>query len=119
MYNVSSLYTSCMEDLYAYTWFGTFKNHAVDLLIRTSFIERCICGIFWTEQKVLLIQSRALPMFTSLPKVVSLLERDVGDDPYAKDSGNIKVLECHVARLITVQPYTKCLLTVTSPTDGL
>lgn len=38
-------------DLRVCTWFGIVENLAVDFLLETSFINRCICGIFSTKKK--------------------------------------------------------------------
>lgn len=39
-------------DLHLRAWFGLVANLAVDVLLGTSFINRCIKGIFPSERKI-------------------------------------------------------------------
>lgn len=41
-----------IEDLYAVSWFRKVNNLVVDVLLGTSFIDRCINGIFHSERNI-------------------------------------------------------------------
>lgn len=43
-----------MGDLRVCIWFGVVKNLVIDLLLGTSFINRCIRGVFPSERKIVL-----------------------------------------------------------------
>lgn len=46
----------------------------MDLLFKTSYIDRSIRGIFLAKQKIVPKHSRPVAIPTSLPKIMSLFE---------------------------------------------
>lgn len=108
-----------IENLHARTWLGIVENFAVDLLLGTSFIDRCIHGTLSTEGKIGRIHSRAVEILKSFSKVESLLEKDVQDDTFLYGLGNLRVFPCRPARPKMVQPYTQAWITVPSPAAEL
>lgn len=106
--------THSIGDLHACAWLGIIENHAVSLLSRMSFINRCIRGICHTESKTVSLHFHPMAIITSLPKVVSLLEKVVLNKAYAKVSGNRIVYPSLGVCSKTVQRCTQCLLMVTS-----
>lgn len=58
-------------DLHTDAWLGIVENLAVNLPLGTSFIDRCICGIFLIERGVVPIHSHQVQVLTSLQNVRS------------------------------------------------
>lgn len=44
-------------DLHVCTWIGTVENFAVDLVLGTLFMDRCIRGMFPAERKIFSLYS--------------------------------------------------------------
>lgn len=93
-----------MQDLYACTCLKIVENLAVDLSRGTSYIYRCICGIFAAQRKVVPMYFGAVAIFTLLPSDMLLLEQDVQDHETAYGSENVRYSPCPIACPITVQP---------------
>lgn len=60
----------CMEYLHADAWFVIVENLAMDPLLGTSYVSRCILGLFPAERKAVLIHFYSLAILTSLLEVV-------------------------------------------------
>lgn len=87
----------CKEDLHASLRPHVIKNLANDALFRTVFIDMWVCRIFAAQQRTVAINLRLVARITSLPMVMSLLEKDVQDDAYVKGLRITKVPSWKIA----------------------
>lgn len=64
----------CIGDLHARAWFGIIEKIAVELLLKTSYVDQCICVIFPSGWKYVPIISRTVAILTILAKFMSPFE---------------------------------------------
>lgn len=112
-------------DLRVRAWFGVVENLAVDILVGTSFIDRCIRGIFPTERKIVPWHSRPVSILTSSSNIsskfprVEFLDHDGTQSEVKEDDEEEEFFLCRVSRPITIPADTQAAVSVSSQGAGL
>lgn len=110
---------ACMGDFHELLRSNIAESHAMDQLLRTSFMDRCIRGIFSIESRIVQKSSRPRAMIMSFPKVLSVLEGDILENVNANCFGSNMVPPSFLVGHNTRQSYALCLLSGTSPATWL
>lgn len=88
--------------------FGLVRNLTVTTLLGTSFVDKCIRGVFPRNQRIFPFK------ISPLPTVVVLETTNVGaTDQLTQTVGSVRLLQekepnsARVARTVTLQPFAK------------
>lgn len=104
-----------MGDLQVPVWFGVVQNFAVNILLRTTSIDKFIWGLLPIEQKIVPVHSgpEAILGTGKEAKVTTILLHEASIDVFNK------LARIEVANLINILVETKPLVVVVTPKCGL
>lgn len=86
-----------MGDLRGRAWFGVFKSLAVDVLLATSFTDRCIRGVSPSKRKIFPLHSLPVAIISMQNEFKAITADTVEDDVHTvANSSNPKRWELFV-----------------------
>lgn len=106
-----------IDYLYLRTWLGIVDNPSVVVLLRTSFRDRFIKGIFTSERKVVLCHSRPFDIILKFP-TINTIQADtttiIVNTPLKTNEKRKEHSLCCIGRQVTIMAYANATELVSS-----